>query len=117
MNPYIKKEMLEDALEIVEDWGRMVTFHARKGETPLTWEKACLVGNPVITETIDVGGLKKSVTLDVKFVVHDAPPEWEPVDEWQGRNFTFDGRVYRIQSCMKRLDYPWASVTAHDPSE
>lgn len=117
MNPNIKDEMLEDALEIVEDWGRTVTFHARKGETPSLWEKQALVGSPAITETIDIGGLKKSVSLDIKFVCHDAPPEWEPIDEWQGRLLSFGGRVYRIQTCMVRVDYPWATVTAHDPSE
>jgi hypothetical protein len=117
MNEDLRQEMASDAAEFLIDFGRSVTFRSLPalGEAPSTTaETNGLIGDPMLSESLEEGGVVDNIVVEVKVLRSTPlPASWRPftdVKAWIGRPASivgFDG-VMRIKEVTCKEGSPWA---------
>lgn len=117
MNEDLSQEMASDAGELLSDFGRSVTFRSVSalGEAPsTTLSTEGLLGDPMLSERLEEGGVVDVMSVELKVLRSTAlPSSWRPFEEvrsWIGRNVTITGfnGTLRIKEATCKEGSPWA---------
>ena len=116
MNEDLRLEMASDAAEFLLDFGRSVTFRSitAQGEAPSTTaETNGLIGDPMLSESLEEGGVVENIAVEVKVLRSTTlPASWRPLTDvkaWIGRYASvngFDGEM-RIKEATCKEGSPW----------
>lgn len=124
VNASIKAEMEADAVEMISDFGRQITFQKLRSETtPATWVIQGLVSDPMIATELEIGGTEQRAAFEIRIQSNlSFPAGWIAIHDWakKGRilTFTTSPTEFEVTAVSKREDSAWIQmkVEAVNPS-
>lgn len=124
VNASIKAEMEADAVEMISDFGRQITFQKLRSETtPATWVIQGLISEPMIATELEIGGTEQRAAFAIRIQSNlSFPAGWIAIHNWakKGRILTFSNSPteFEVTAVSNPEDSAWIQmkVEAVNPS-